>query len=355
MNFKFNETHLLYKTISGSHLYGLATEISDVDIRSVFMIPNHFLLLGNTSDQINFDQNNTILYELNRYLRLIQIQNPNLLETLFAPSEFVQFKNPNFDLILNHKKELLSKQCKDKFGNYAISQIKKARGLKKKIIKPIDKKRKNPLDFCYFVDSTVSGSGTRSLNDYFEINKIKQENCGVQALNHMENCYLVYIDQEKKHNFKGILNSDLSSNELRLSSIPKQLKYDFIIYFNKDGYSTYCRDYKEYFDWVEKRNPVRFKTNQLHGKGYDSKNMMHVFRLLETAIDIAKYGEVILKRPNRDFLLKIKAGEIDYDDLLKMADERKIQMEEEFEKSTLPENISDDLIDSLILDIRLFN
>ena len=40
------------------------------------------------------------------------------------------------------------------------------------------------------------------------------------------------------------------------------------------------------------------------------KNMMHVFRLLEMAIEIGKEKKVNVKRSNRDFLLEIKSGRI---------------------------------------------
>ena len=37
---------------------------------------------------------------------------------------------------------------------------------------------------------------------------------------------------------------------------------------------------------MEKRNEERYKTNQQHGKNYDSKNMMHTIRLLQSAEQI---------------------------------------------------------------------
>ena len=39
-------------------------------------------------------------------------------------------------------KTILSKLCEHTFGKFALSQIKKAKGLKKKIVNPIEKERK---------------------------------------------------------------------------------------------------------------------------------------------------------------------------------------------------------------------
>ncbi|UFH53186.1 hypothetical protein [Spirosoma sp. KNUC1025] len=46
-------------------------------------------------------------------------------------------------------RNFLSKLCRDTFAGYAISQIKKARGLNKKILNPLPKERKSLLNFCY--------------------------------------------------------------------------------------------------------------------------------------------------------------------------------------------------------------
>ncbi len=47
--------------------------------------------------------------------------------------------------------------------------------------------------------------------------------------------------------------------------------------------------------WVEHRNKARYNTNIEHGKNYDSKNLMHTFRLLDMAEEIAR--ERTLNRP----------------------------------------------------------
>jgi uncharacterized protein len=65
--------------------------------------------------------------------------------------------------------------------------------------------------------------------------------------------------------------------------------------------------------------------------------MMHVFRLLEMAIEIGKERKINVKRPNRDFLLEIKSGSFEYEELLKMADKKQEEMELAFENSTLPD------------------
>lgn len=65
---------------------------------------------------------------------------------------------------------------------------------------------------------------------------------------------------------------------------------------------------------------------------------MHTFRIMETAIEIAREGRIFVNRSqDRDFLLSIRNGQYKYEELLKMIDDKNEEMIEAFEHSTLPE------------------
>jgi hypothetical protein len=240
---------------------------------------------------------------------------------------------------------ILSKLCSNTFGKFALSQIKKAKGLKKKIVNPVAKERKSILSFCF----VNYDQGAIPLEKYLEIKGWKQENCGLVNIECMKDVYGLYYSENI--GFSGIINGK-DSNDVCLSSIPKGTGQEALIYFNQNGYSTYCKEYREYWDWVDKRNDERYENTKSHGKNYDAKNMMHVFRLLEIAIEIGEEKKVNVKRPNRDFLLDIKAGKFDYEDLLKMADEKQAEMELAFEKSTLPSEPDLAMINDLTYRLR---
>jgi len=73
---------------------------------------------------------------------------------------------------------------------------------------------------------------------------------------------------------------------------------------------------------VKKRNQHRYESTMNHGKQYDAKNMMHTFRLLHMAKEIALTGSFNLKRTDdKDFLWKIRKGEFEYDELVQMAEQ----------------------------------
>lgn len=338
-----NKGLIILECISGSKAYGLDTPASDTDIKGVFILPKEEYYGLNYTEQVNNETNDIVFYELGRYMKLLTLNNPNILELLNTPKDSILYKHPYLDEI---KSELiLSKLCGNTFGKFALSQIKKAKGLKKKIVNPVAKERKSILSFCYVNHE----QGAISIEKYLEIKGWQQENCGLVNITNMKDVYGLYYSENQIYN--GILKSK-DSNDVCLSSIPKGTKHDSILYFNKDGYSMYCKEYREYWDWVEKRNNERYENTKNHGKNYDAKNMMHVFRLLEMAIEIGKYKKVNVKRPNRDFLLEIKSGKFEYEELLKMADLRQEEMEMAFARSELPNEPNYILINELTYRLR---
>lgn len=74
-----------------------------------------------------------------------------------------------------------------------------------------------------------------------------------------------------------------------------------------------------------------------HGGGYDAKNMMHTFRLLQMAKEIATTGKPLVRRPDRDELLEIKSGQFTYDELMAKAAEELRQIDECYATCNLPD------------------
>jgi len=257
----------------------------------------------------------------------------------------VLYKHPVMDWI---RPELfLSKLCLQTFAGYAQSQIKKAKGLNKKIFNPIDETRKNILDFCYIIE----GYSAVPLQAWLNKNRYAQEDCGLINIPHSRDMYAVFHQSQTNEKLAGIYSGN-DANDIQLSSIPKKLAPKAIMSFNKDGYSAYCKDYAQYWEWVNKRNEARYQNTLEHGKNYDAKNMMHTFRLLNMAEEIAVEKRIHVFRKDRDFLLKIRNGAFLYDDLVKMASEKITEIETLYAKSDLPEAPDREQINELLVKIR---
>ena len=79
---------------------------------------------------------------------------------------------------------------------------------------------------------------------------------------------------------------------------------------------------------------------------------MHTFRLLDMAIEILEQQKVIVKRPNREELLKIRSGFFTYEELIKKADQKIEQLEKAYQKSTLPETPNIENLENALIEIR---
>ncbi|MBO0930797.1 DNA polymerase beta superfamily protein [Fibrella aquatilis] len=321
---------IVFETVSGSKAYGTNLPHSDTDIRGVFILPQTDLYGLTYTEQVNDRTNDIIFYELGRFVDLLSKNNPNILGLLCAPADCIIHRDPIMDHI--RVADFLSKLCRDTFAGYAISQIKKARGLNKKIVNPVEKERKSLLNFCH----VLVGDGTVPVLTWLERQGLTQEQCGLVNLTHARDVFALHIDKTDLLGFRGIVLSD-ESNQVALSSIPERHPVEAHLYVNHDGYSYYCKSYREYWEWVSTRNDARYQNTLDHGKNYDAKNMMHTIRLLDMAAEILERGEVIVRRPNRDYLLQVRVGGFDYADLLEQAEARVAQIDTLAANSPLPD------------------
>lgn len=161
----------------------------------------------------------------------------------------------------------------------------------------------------------------------------------------------MYYDQSGSKNYHGIV-SNPDSNDICLSSVPPTEPIIAYLSFNRDGYSSHCREYKSYWQWVDKRNEQRYHNNIHSGQDYDTKNMMHTIRLLQVALEIMTQGTVTNKRPNRQELLDIKHGKFAYNEILDKADILVQQIEFASEYSSLPEAPDPDKVIQILIKMR---
>lgn len=336
---------LLFECISGSKAYNLNTPTSDTDIKGVYFLAKEQFYGLDYIPQISNETNDEVYYELGRFVDLLLKNNPNILEILASPASCILYKHP----IMNQLsiEMFLSKLCKETFAGYGITQIKKAKGLNKKMVNPLPKERKTVLDFCY----AIEGAKSIPIQDWLAKQQLVQEKCGLVNLPHAKGVYALYYDEIGNLNYKGIIKHAFS-NDISLSSVPKEATEKTFMYANIEAYSMYCKSYKEYWDWVENRNEARYQGNMQHGKDYDTKNMMHTIRLLQVADEILKTQKLNVRRENRTQLLAIKSGDFEYEELIKMANELIESIEKAYETTALPDIPDKDNVVKILVGMR---
>ena len=136
------------------------------------------------------------------------------------------------------------------------------------------------------------------------------------------------------------------------SSVPLEAKPIAWLNCNTDAFKAHCRAHREYWQWVGERNEDRYQINQNHGRDYDSKNIMHTFRLLDMALEIAKEGVVRVRRPNAAWLLEVREGKYSYDEIMDLTEGKLAEIHEAFEKSSLPEEPDREVISGLLREVQ---
>jgi len=381
----------LFIAIVGSTSYSLDLETSDLDGKGVFIQdldsilselnigdakPNSYKnQIGNGEKIGNKMKEDVVFYELGRFLDLLSNNNPNILELLSTPDDCIIYKHPIWDILVKELKEngILTKKCYYTFYNYSLQQIKKATGLNKKINNPIDQKRKTPIDFCHII---FENDSTMELRSYLSKEKLDQRMIGLSKIPHARDLYSVYYDYESAKSFsrfedeterksykdrkkekqsklgfgyKGIIkeneNNAEVSDDLRLSSIPESEKRIAVMNYNKDGFMTYCKTYREYWGesgWMKMKNDERFKDNISSNQNYDGKNLSTCLRLLYMAKEISQNKGIIVKRTDeqRLELLEVKKGKWTYENIMAKCTELTNGLEEDFKNCTLPDEVS---------------
>ncbi len=336
---------LLFECVSGSKAYGLDTPESDTDLKGVFYLPREQFFGLQYVAQVQNETNDEVYYELGRFVELLLKNNPNILELLATPEDCILFKHPIMERFTMEM--FLSKQTKDTFVGYAMTQIRKAKGLKKKIVNPFPKEKKEVLDFCF----VLQNYDAVPFRDWIEVRGYKQERCGLVKLSHAKGMYALFYDQTGTKAYKGVQKNS-HSNEVSLSSVEEGEAIEVYLCFNAESYSSYCKDYNAYWEWVEKRNQERYAVNERHQGGYDSKNMMHTIRLLEVADELMETGKLTIRRKNREALLAVKAGEKSYEELLSLAENILERIEGKYNESDLNDFPDIEKAEKLLIEMR---
>ncbi|RYD36923.1 MAG: nucleotidyltransferase [Verrucomicrobiaceae bacterium] len=334
---------LLFDCVAGSKAYGTDLPGSDEDRRGVFVAPADFLFGLDHIDQISDERGDTVYYEVGRFVELLLKNNPNALELLGMPEDCVRHRHPLFELL--PPRLFLSKLCAKTFGEYAMGQIRKARGLNKKIVNPQPEQRLALLDFCH----VPQGQGSVPVPSWLAERGIAPEDCGLTAVQHAAGMHAIYHDGVT--NYRGLV-SPKDPDALVFSSVPIGAEPVGWMHCNHDAFQAHCKAHREYWEWVANRNEERYQNNSRHGRGYDSKNLMHTLRLLDMAREIATTGELVVRRPDREFLLRVRAGEFEYDELVSLAERKLVEATEAFGASSLPDHPDKREVNQALVEIR---
>ena len=320
---------ILIKTVAGSHLFGTNTPQSDKDYKGVYLPDAAQILLGDYKDTEVYTTGNeheknskedidVELYSLKKFMKMVKSGDTAALELLFTPEEFILEKDPLWDIILENRDKLLSSKVNAMIG-YARQQankygIKGSRMGELSTIIEILKKHQKSLDFKNAKLKHAWEGLTADLKELDHVHVIS-----LMANKNMENVQVPGLD---------ILGKRFDYH----------CGFIYVLEILKKIYKNYGHRARE----AKKNN------------GIDWKALSHATRVSLQGLELLSEHKITLPLPeeNRELVMRIKKGEVDYKVVSKKLEDLLEQLEEAKINSTLPEEVDCLTLNSMIINFH---
>jgi uncharacterized protein len=287
------ERRILFRCKTGSHLYGLNHPNSDLDYFTVFMPTTHDLLglqkceiidestkPSGSHERNSSDDVDDKWYSLPRYLHLLLMNNPNIVETLFATKDVIDVCEPEFQFLLDNYQKIVSQRVFHTFSGYAYSQ-------KAKLVTKKERYTSLKAAIELIESATVEGKDLNFFEDEYRNSRYWRDITEAEAS--LLNSTLKYY-KGSKHNCESFHQG------MDLGMIYRHIRKEY-----------------EMYGW-------RVKTDTFLTLGMDIKFAYHLIRLLAEGIELATTGKLSfpISGKAREDILAIRNAQIDYDTLMTM-------------------------------------
>jgi hypothetical protein len=330
---------ILVKHYAGSIAYGTNIATSDVDFRGIFLGSRNEVTtpFNNVTEWVDPSEEDTKLFELNFFTSLATSNNPNILETLYVDNQDIVIKTPEYQHLRNNRDIFLSKKIAITTSAYALQELIKMKSHNKYINQDEVLKPKQ-TEFLELIQNFTSEKIMKN-----ELNFEERFPVGYKMAHYGSGIFgLIPSERAKPFNFEHNINRQK----------PERDEHPIMLLrFKDDAYEAAKVKYKSYMAWKENRkNTVR---NLIEEKfGYDTKNAMHLVRLMRTGYECVSEGVYIVKRPDAKELLNIREGAWPYDKLKDYAIEMDEKIKNAMKTSPLADEVNIEKVQKLIIDIQ---
>jgi len=294
---------LIFETIYGSRAFGLDRPDSDTDLRGVFVAPEaQYLGFVGGPEQVE-PRDETMWWELRKFLRLAAAGNPTILEVLWTDASHHRVVTAAGERLLTARSLSLSKRIAGSFGEYAMSQLKRIRTHRQWLLSP---------------PTAAPRRADFGLPDRAVLSKDQMGAAGA------------LLDAGR------LAEADVTPNFLAVLDAERR-------------YKQARAHWTQFQTWQSKRNPARAALEATHG--YDTKHAQHLIRLLRMAREGLETGALTVLRLDRDELLAIRDGAWSYDELIERAEALRNEIRALVSTSPLPATADEADLDALCVSI----
>jgi RNA repair pathway DNA polymerase beta family protein len=320
----------LIKMQFGSHVYGTNVPESDMDFKGIFIPDPKDIIMQrackasinentkadetkrNTKDDIDFEN-----FSLQGYLKLLAEGQTVALDMLFTPDHFIVKSSDDTGLWdwIKANSNLLISSNSTAFAGYCFKQAAKY-GLKGS--------RLDSLIEIVNVLKQLDPSGHRPLGDF-----ATQLAAFVGKHEHTK-----IIPMEKKDKTGKVI-----MNEVYLEVCGRKAG------FNATTAQAVAM-YQTLYDKYGERAKMAYDN-----KGVDWKALMHAVRVCHEAIELLTTGKITFPRPEKDLLLQIRKGEVQYSETSELIVQLLAKVTEAEKTSTLRKKPDMKFVDDLVFSV----
>lgn len=261
-----NNSRIVMITLGGSHAYGTERPSSDLDIRGIAVNTPIDLLNGTDFEQLVDVPTDTVIYSLDKIIKLFCEANPNTVEMLGCrPEQYLKLTRIG-EILLENKALFLSQRAIYTFGGYANSQLRR-----------MENKSARLAD---------------------------QEHREMNIRKSIENAW---IDLKRRHMPFPDDAINLYIDDAVCDSLDKEIFMD--IHLTHYPLRDYSGLHSEIYNIVKDYNKNNHRNTNAITHDKLGKHMMHLVRLYFMCFDILEKGEINTYRDKEhDLLVSIRDG-----------------------------------------------
>lgn len=338
--------NLLVKHLAGSKAYGTSLPTSDTDYRGVFVAdPVNVRTPFFRVDEVNVaNEEDTKVYELSNFMKLVVDCNPNVVETLWVDMEDVVFYHPAYLLLREAAPKLLSRKVAFTTSGYALSQLKRIKGHNKWLNNAQPEQRPQMVDFVSMVQHFAEPGEVPTMPRDFSLRSFDRD---YRLVPYGKDTFGLYPVAGRRtfNETTGNLNDDFDEVSRSELATPR-----YVVKFNRAEYESATTRWEQYWEWKKNRNAAR---SELEAQfGYDTKHAMHLVRLLRMGYEAVTKGVLHVKRPDAAELLEVRAGKWTYEEVVQYAEEMDAKVKAAVATSNLPKHADLKFAAQLVLDVQ---
>lgn len=307
---------LLFKGLFGSHLYGLDTPESDKDYKGIYLPEPKDIVLGRAQRTINRSTGNDSskntkndvdfeVFSLQEFVKLACQGQTVAIDMLHTPMALTEETSAIWEYLVGYRKLFYSKNM-NAFMGYVKKQAAKY---------------------------GVKGSKVAALQEILDVIKDEMETNGdipnISYLRHSlpVNEYCFWVDEENNGQSFYSVNGSWMHDVISVGELQTRVKKQY------DNYGHRAKQ-------------------AANNEGVDWKAISHALRAGYQLLDILKKGDYEYPLEQNWYLLEVKQGKRDYTtDVAPTLEELVEEIEQEVEKSGLPDQVNVDFWEEFVYDV----